>query len=291
MEEKIQRIKMIFAVIMMISGMAIFSYPIVSDALARKNASIAIQEIEAEVQNMDSERLDAIREAAEQYNRQLSDVQKRDEQGEAEADNGVSYMDMLDAGAALGYITIPKIDVNLPIFEGVGEASLLKGVGHLVQTSYPIGGESTHSALSGHRGLAEAVLFTDLDQLERGDLFFLHVLDEALAYRVDQILVVLPDDTSALEVMAGRDFCTLVTCTPIGVNSHRLLVRGERTEYVPEEETENTVQYQSLRTGNVIRRLTQVWPWLVLVTAGVVGAEGLIMLALLHRIRRRSEED
>lgn len=291
MQKQLEQIKTIFAVIMLLSGLGIFSYPIISNALAQRNASIAIEHITEELETMDEAQMEAIRQAATEYNRLLNDAQERTERGDAE-ENGISYLNMLDTGAALGYITIPGIDVNLPIYEGVSEDVLIRGVGHLTETSYPIGGESTHSALSGHRGLASAVLFTDLDRMVKGDLFFLHVLDEVLAYRVDQILTVLPENSSPLEVVEGGDYCTLVTCTPIGINSHRLLVRGERTEYDPEEETvTNTVAYQSLRTGNIIRRLTQVWPWLMLVTALVVGAEGLVMLMILRRIRKRFEED
>lgn len=290
MQQKLDRIRVIFALIMLFSGICIFSYPIVSNALARRNATIAIQRIEEEAQSMDEDQKAAILAAATAYNDLLRDAHDRTDRGEGE-NTDISYVDMLDTGAALGYITIPSIDVNLPIFEGVGEDVLRRGVGHLMETSFPIGGESTHSALSGHRGLAGAVLFTDLDRLQRGDLFYLHVLDEVLAYQVDLISTVLPYESSALEIIEGGDYCTLVTCTPIGVNSHRLLVRGERTEYSPEGETENKVAYQSLRTGNIIRRMTQVWPWLALVTAIVVGIEAVIMLFVLRRVRREYEED
>ena len=145
-------------------------------------------------------------------------------------------LDLVDVGESIGFIEIPKIDVYLPIYSGTGEDVLQKGVGHLAESSYPIGGTSTHSVLTGHRGLPSAVLFTDLDKLEEGDVFYLHVLDEVLAYKVDQIKVVLPEETQDIGIVEGKDYCTLVTCTPYAINTHRLLVRGERTEYIPPEE-------------------------------------------------------
>ena len=129
-------------------------------------------------------------------------------------------------GESLGYITIPKIDVNLPIYEGTSDDVLVKGVGHLEGSSYPLGGAGTHSVLTGHRGMAEAVLFTDLDKLGEGDRFYLHIMDEVLAYQVDQVKVVEPENTEDLEIIPGGDYCTLVTCTPYAINTHRMLVRG-----------------------------------------------------------------
>ena len=202
-----------------------------------------------------------------------------------------SYIDLIQLGDALGYITIPKIDLNLPIYEGTGADVLAHGIGHLTQTSYPLGGESTHSALSGHRGMAEAELFTNLDKLEIGDQFYLHVLDEVLAYRVDQILTVEPDQVEALDIVEGEDLCTLVTCTPIGINSHRLLVRGTRTEYNGEEETASGTLYQSVHTGTAVRRLMVIWPWLTLAAIIAIGIEALLMLMVLKRRRQRREDD
>ena len=150
---------------------------------------------------MDTEKLDAAKEAARRYNQQLDSAVERDAAGEAE-DTGTSYVDLVDVGESLGYITIPKIDVNLPIYEGTSDDVLQRGVGHLEGSSYPLGGESTHSVLTGHRGLPEAVLFTDLDKLEEGDCFYLHILDETLAYQVDQIKVVEPEHTEDLDITA-----------------------------------------------------------------------------------------
>ena len=284
----IYRIRMAFAVIMIVSGMGIMSYPFVSNAVAQRNATVAIQDYSSSVEEMDAEKLDAMKEAARAYNEQLNTVI-------ADSDNpvsGTSYADILGVGESLGFITIPKINVNLPIYEGTNEAQLSKGVGHLELTSYPLGGESTHCVLTGHRGLPEAVLFTDLDQLEVGDKFYLHTLDEVLAYQVDQIKIVLPTETCDLEIVEGEDLCTLLTCHPYGINSHRLLVRGRRCEYTgEEEESAAIVQYQQLQTGTIVRRLLSIWPWMLMAIGGIVGMELFMMVLIIRRHRRRRKEE
>lgn len=159
------------------------------------------------------------------------------------------YDKMLAVTDAIGYLEIPKLDIYLPIYHGLEEKVLSKGIGHMPDSSLPVGGSSTHCVLSGHSGLPAAKLLTDLDQMETGDIFVLHVLDEVLTYEVDQISVVLPDDFSLLQIEKGEDYVTLLTCTPYGINSHRLLVRGSRTEEsslqmsltAPEPETEKEI--------------------------------------------------
>lgn len=286
---KSRKIVVFFAVLMILTGAAVFSYPFVSNALANRNASVAVQEYNASVRSLDREDIDAIKEAAKAYNDQLERVVGKNAQGEGAVQD--SYIDLIQLGDALGYITIPKIDVNLPIYEGTGYDVLTHGIGHLSETSYPLGGESTHSALSGHRGLAEAELFTNLDKLEVGDRFYLHVLDEVLAYQVDQVLVVEPEQVEALEIVEGEDLCTLVTCTPIGINSHRLLVRGARVEYEGEEASGSNDLYRSVHTGTAVRRLVEIWPWLALAAMLAIGVEALLMLALLKRLREQREDD
>ena len=249
--------------------------------------------IDETVQSMDTEKLDAAKEAARRYNEQLGSALDRDAAGEAE-DTGTSYVDLIDVGESLGYITIPKIDVNLPIYEGTSDDVLLKGVGHLEGSSYPLGGESTHSVLTGHRGLAEAVLFTDLDKLQEGDKFYLHIMDEVLAYQVDQVKVVLPEETDDLTIVQGQDYCTLVTCTPYAINTHRMLVRGIRVPYNGEEENGDTpqvVQYQALHTGTVVKRIVDAWPWISVTGSVIIGGEALLLLLLLHRCKKREEDD
>jgi sortase A len=143
----------------------------------------------------------------------------------------------LDGNGMMGYLSIPSLSIRLPVYHGSEEAVLQIGVGHLQNTSFPVGGDSTHAALTAHRGLPTASLFTDLDQMEIGDQFFVTILDQNLAYEVDQILTVLPTETQELAIVSGQDYMTLVTCTPYGINSHRLLVRGHRVPYTPEEIT------------------------------------------------------
>lgn len=287
------RLKLGFASLMILSGIGVASYPVISNMVAQRHASTAIQNYDETVQSMDTEKLDAAKEAARRYNEQLGSALDRDAAGEAE-DTGTSYVDLIDVGESLGYITIPKIDVNLPIYEGTSDDVLLKGVGHLEGSSYPLGGESTHSVLTGHRGLAEAVLFTDLDKLQEGDKFYLHIMDEVLAYQVDQVKVVLPEETDDLTIVQGQDYCTLVTCTPYAINTHRMLVRGIRVPYNGEEETGDTpqvVQYQALHTGTVVKRIVDAWPWISVTGSVIIGGEALLLLLLLHRCKKREEDD
>ena len=169
---------------------------------------------------------------------------------------------MTDDGV-MGFIKIPCIDVSLPIYHGTSEAVLEIGAGHLQGTSLPIGGESTHSVITGHTGLSSAKLFTDLTELEEGDMFFLNVMGEKLAYKIDQITKVLPEEISNLKIENGKDYCTLVTCTPYGVNTHRLLVRGERTDYV--EATEDQSNFEVKKTKSqwqaLVKALRQIKSW------------------------------
>lgn len=274
----------LFSSILFLSGLAILGYPFVSNLIANHNASRVIDSYEEQVESMDQEKIDAAKEAAEKYNKQLSDVISVEEKEEEEP---ITYLDMADAGMSLGYIVIPKIDVNLPIYNGIDEDSLRRGVGHLEQSSYPLGGESTHCVLTGHRGLPSALLFTDLDKLEIGDEFYLHVLDEVLAYRVDQIKVVEPNDSGDLDIVEGMDYCTLVTCTPYAINTHRLLVRGVRTEYI--EKQEQKVQNQ-MQSGSLTKRIVDVWPWLVVAFVIVFAVETVLFVAFMKRRKKRTEE-
>ena len=275
---------------MMLSGALIFSYPFISNYLANKNASTAVQNYNEAVDEMDQEEIDAMKTAAEAYNAQLQGITEANESGEGEETSG--YVKLISLGDAIGYITIPKIDLNLPIYEGTEDDVLEQGIGHLTQTSYPVGGESTHCALSGHRGLASAELFTNLDKVEVGDCFYLHVLDEVLAYEVDKVSVVEPNDIDEIAVIEGEDLCTLITCTPLGINSHRLLVRGHRVEYTEEDETqEESALYATVHTGTVMERLVRIWPWLALAAILIIGAEAFLLLVFLKRARERKEDD
>ena len=281
-----KKIRVIFCVIIFMTGLGIASYPFISNMVAQRHASQVVKDYETNVEEMDEEKIDAMKEAAKKYNEQLSNVVSVDDENENN-EQGESYADLLNIGESLGYITIPKIDVNLPIYNGTSQDVLSKGVGHMEQSSYPLGGESTHCVLTGHRGLPSAVLFTDLDKLEIGDEFYLHVLDEILAYKVDQIKVVEPNESGDLEIIDGKDYCTLVTCTPYAINSHRLLVRGERTEYKGEQDkqTKNLMQ-----TGALTKRIVDVWPWLLGAFLVAVLIESGIFFSILKRKKQDMEE-
>lgn len=281
-----KKIRVIFCVIIFMTGLGIASYPFISNMVAQRHASQVVKDYETNVEEMDEEKIDAMKEAAKKYNEQLSNVVSVDDENENN-EQGESYVDLLNIGESLGYITIPKIDVNLPIYNGTSQDVLSKGVGHMEQSSYPLGGESTHCVLTGHRGLPSAVLFTDLDKLEIGDEFYLHVLDEILAYKVDQIKVVEPNESGDLEIIDGKDYCTLVTCTPYAINSHRLLVRGERTEYKGEQDKQTKNQMQ---TGALTKRIVDVWPWLLGAFLVAVLIESGIFFSILKRKKRDMEE-
>ena len=277
-----------FIAILFFSGLCLTLYPFVSNLVAESNASRAIVEYDEEIAQMDQEEIDAEKEAIRKYNEQLNAAIVS---STGQEDEGISYLDLVDVGESIGFIDIPKIDVNLPIYSGTSPEVLEKGVGHLQESSYPVGGAGTHSVLTGHRGLPSAVLFTDLDELTEGDLFYLHVLDETLAYRVDQVKVVLPDETDDLKIVPGQDYCTLVTCTPYAINTHRMLVRGVRTEYIPEEEQEQQVMYSELQSGTLTKRIVDVWPWLAVSLVGMVVVETLIFLLIVGHSRKKKDPD
>ena len=210
-------------------GLSLLLYPTFSDWWNSMHQSRAISTYSEAVATMDNEKYDEIWSAAWEYNRSLID---RPNDYLLSEEQKVQYEALLDIGqnGIMGYIEIPKIDVTLPVYHGTEESVLQVAIGHLEWTSLPVGGESSHCVVSGHRGLPSAKLFTDLDKMEVGDTFLLRVLDEVLTYEVDQILIVEPQETKALMIEEGKDLCTLVTCTPYGINTHRMLVRGHRVE-------------------------------------------------------------
>lgn len=208
-------------------GVGLVLYPALSDLWNEHVQSRVVMSYVEATDGMDGAAKRDMIDAACAYNDWLAESGNRWRQTEEEASEYESLLNVTDAGV-MGYIEIPKIDVKLPIYHGTSEAVLTSGVGHLEGSSLPVGGRGTHAVVSGHRGLPSARLFTDIDQLAIGDTFYVHVLDEVLAYEVDQILTVEPDDLSALAIDEDADLCTLVTCTPYGVNTHRLLVRGQR---------------------------------------------------------------
>ena len=213
-------------------ALGLLLYPLVGELLSEKYHSDVETTYTAAIEGTDDTELTAQRQAAEQYNAMLANATISE--GGADAPP-LAYTEQLTVGGVMCYVDIPKINVYLPVQHGTGADTLEKSVGHVVGTSLPVGGSSTHAVLSAHSGMASAKLFSDIDQLEKGDVFYIRVLGEVLAYQVDSINIVLPTDTSLLQIEEGKDLVTLVTCTPFGINTHRLLVRGNRVPYTPEQ--------------------------------------------------------
>ena len=223
----------VILVLMLLAGLSLLLYPSVSDYWNSFHQSQAISQYSEKVKNLDKETRKKMWEDAQRYNQRMKGQNKDYTLSEEEKAEYESMLNV-DSNGIMGYIEIPKINCSLPIYHGTNASVLQTAIGHLEWTSLPVGGESTHCVLSGHRGLPSAKLFTNLDKLNEGDIFMLRVMDEVLTYEVDQIRIVLPDEIGGLEIEQGKDLCTLVTCTPYGVNSHRLLVRGHRVENVKE---------------------------------------------------------
>ena len=216
-------------------ALGLLLYPLVGELLSEKYHSDVETAYTAAIEDTDDAELTAQRQAAQQYNAMLANATISE--GGASAPP-LAYADQLTVGGVMAYIDIPKINVYLPVQHGTGAETLERSVGHVMGTSLPVGGSSTHAVLSAHSGMASSKLFSDIDRLAEGDTFYIHVLGDTLAYEVDGINTVLPTDTSLLQIEEGKDFVTLVTCTPFGVNTHRLLVRGHRVPYVPEQKAE-----------------------------------------------------
>ena len=221
------------AIALFVVALGLLLYPLIGEVVSEKYHSDVEATYTAAIEDTDNAELTAQRQAAEQYNAMLANATISE--GGASAPP-LTYADQLTVGGVMAYVGIPKINVYLPVQHGTGADTLEKSVGHVVGTSLPVGGNSTHAVLSAHSGMASSKLFSDIDQLEKGDVFYIHVLGEVLTYEVDDINTVLPTDTSLLQIEEDKDLVTLVTCTPFGVNTHRLLVRGHRVSYVPEQE-------------------------------------------------------
>lgn len=228
--------------LIVVFGLVLLAYPFISNYIFEKSASSKVRSYEQKADTMNQEKIDRMFQEAEKYNRDLSRslVQLTDPfKLKQKSGENLDYQKILniDGSRIMGYIKIPCISVELPVYHGTAAEVLEHGVGHLSASSFPIGGKSTHSVLTGHTGLSSAKLFTDLTEMKKEDLFFIHVLDRILAYKVDQISIVKPEDTEKLQIIKGKDYVTLVTCTPYGVNDHRLLVQGVRTKYRKEQQS------------------------------------------------------
>lgn len=225
----------LFLVLMLFAGLSLLLYPTVSNYWNSLHQSRAIAAYVEQVAQIDNETFDQLREQARAYNRTLVGKAYRYDMTRQEREEYLGLLNVSGNGI-IGYIEIPDIHCELPIYHGTDADALQIGVGHIEGSSLPVGGESTHCAISGHRGLPSAKLFSDLDKLTVGDRFILRVLDDTLTYEVDQVHTVLPEEMDELEIVEGEDYCTLVTCTPYGINTHRLLVRGHRVENSTDKE-------------------------------------------------------
>lgn len=249
----------------LLAGICVILYPFVSDWWNSMHATRAIAGYVEAVDDLTGQEKERMLEAAETYNRSLSNGVNYDLTDEEYA----VYEKLLDVSGTgiMGYIQISAIGVNLPVYHSVDEGILQIAVGHIPGSSLPIGGERTHCVMSGHRGLPSAKLFSDLDQMREGDVFTLNVLDRTATYQVDQIRIVLPEETDDLAIEEGKDYCTLVTCTPYGVNTHRLLVRGHRIENLADE---IVITAEAVRIPNYITIFAVGIPLLFITLAGML---------------------
>lgn len=262
-------------VLVLVIGFSLLLYPTVSDWWNSMHQSRAVASYTQKVSQLNTADYDAVWQAAREYNQALPLKSNRFFMPDEEREHYQTLLNVAGNGV-MGTIEIRKIGVNLPVYHGTDEAVLQVAIGHVEGSSLPTGGPGTHAVLSGHRGLPSAKLFTELDKMQLGDTFLLHVLDETLTYEVDQILTVLPEEVEALAIDPEMDYCTLVTCTPYGINTHRLLVRGHRVETVAE------------KAPVVIRSDASVIdPWLVAPVVAAPGLLALLIAALMPRKKRR----
>ena len=266
-------------IVVLLFFIGVLLYPTISDYLSRIHSSQVIQSYEKSVIGLDQETKDTMLKDAQTYNSSLIGKQELYDPFMSIEKVDKYYMSLLNSNGdgVMGYIQIPRIDVKLPIYHTTSEKVLQKGVGHLQGTSLPIGGKSTHAALSGHRGLPSSNLFTDLDLLEIGDIFYMEVLGNTSAYKIDQIKIVLPTETKDLEIVDGKDYVTLITCTPYSVNTHRLLVRGIRIDY------QKAIEEQANEVDNGIHVPFEIQILLI-------GFTVLMLIFLLLKVRRKNHE-
>ncbi len=246
--------------IILLIGLLLMLYPLLSDILFSFNHSTAISKYEDSIITTSKEELIKLKEDSENYNQELKDSEKGQVKtpGE-EVEESISYLNLLNPGDIIGYVKIPKIDVNLPIYHGVATNILESGIGHMENTSLPTGKTDSHCVLAGHSGLMKSRFFDDIDKLEIGDVFLIKVLDETYAYEVDQIKVVKPEETKDIEIIENKEYVTLLTCVPYGINSHRLLVRGtgiDENTIPPEKLIENKLAKENKEVKEEIREKT-----------------------------------
>lgn len=274
MKRKANHITTIVLVLILLVGLSLLLYPSVSDYWNSFHSSRAISAYAEDVANLDEAQYEEMWSAARAYNRALAERSTNFALSDAQKEEYEKLLDISGVGI-MGYLEIPELNMSLPIYHGTEESVLQIAAGHLEWSSLPVGGESSHCVISGHRGLPSAKLFTDLDKLQEGDVFVLRVLDEVLTYEVDQIRVVEPSQVSDLEIVEGSDLCSLVTCTPYGINTHRLLVRGHRIENIQESQT-----------IRVTSDAMQIEP---LIVAPIVATPVLLLLLVLLLLPKRKD--
>lgn len=280
MNKKIkERLTIFLFILMIIVGLGIILYPIISNQVYQKYYQDVIGNYERTVTKQKNSQNEKLIEEAREYNHSLTSTNIVDAFQNPNRESSSEYMFILNVNdkGMMGYISIPKIDVRIPIYHGTSSNVLQKGVGHLEGSSFPVGGENTHAILSAHRGLPSSRLFTDLNQLKERDIFYIYILDQVFAYQVDQILVTEPSETEALKIVDGKDYVTLVTCTPYAINTHRLLVRGERIDYNRDVEKQTQID-MSLSTADVI------------LYVGLTIAVVLIIVAVIMLIRYKKKK-
>lgn len=270
----------IILILIFLVGLSVMLYPTVSDYVNQKNQSRAVASYSEEVENLSDVDYQAYFDAADDYNRRLAETPDAFYRPEEVS----GYTDTLDVSGTgiMGYITIPKIGVELPVYHGTSDGVLQVAAGHLEGSSLPVGGAGTHAVISAHRGLPSAKLFTNLDELEAGDTFTITVLDRVLTYEVDQISIVLPTETDLLQPVEGKDYVTLMTCTPYGINTHRLLVRGKRIENA-ENQKHIRVTADALRIEPIIVAPALAVPMLLVML--------VVMLAVPHLRKRKNQRE
>ena len=270
----------IILILVFFVGLSVMLYPTVSDYINQKNQSRAVASYSEEVENLSDVDYQAYFDAADDYNRRLAETPDAFYRPEEVS----GYTDTLDVSGTgiMGYITISKIGVELPVYHGTSDGVLQVAAGHLEGSSLPVGGAGTHAVISAHRGLPSAKLFTNLDELEVGDTFTITVLDRVLTYEVDQISIVLPTETDLLQPVEGKDYVTLMTCTPYGINTHRLLVRGKRIENA-ENQKHIRVTADALRIEPIIVAPALAVPMLLVML--------VVMLAVPHLRKRKNQRE
>ena len=270
----------IILILIFLVGLSVMLYPTVSDYINQKNQSRAVASYSEEVENLSDVDYQAYFDAADDYNRRLAETPDAFYRPEEVS----GYTDTLDVSGTgiMGYITISKIGVELPIYHGTSDGVLQVAAGHLEGSSLPVGGAGTHAVISAHRGLPSAKLFTNLDELEAGDTFTITMLDRVLTYEVDQISIVLPTETDLLQPVEGKDYVTLMTCTPYGINTHRLLVRGKRIENA-ENQKHIRVTADALRIEPIIVAPALAVPMLLVML--------VVMLAVPHLRKRKNQRE